>query len=116
MQTAEWNNELGEMVVRDLTAGEIAEIETRAAEAAKPVIPQQVTMRQARLALLSAGKLGLIDSAIESLASPTREAARIEWDYSSAVMRDRPLVALIGQALGLDNAALDQLFITAAKL
>lgn len=80
------------------------------------IVPQQVTMRQARLALLGAGKLALIDPAIDALPSPVKEGARIEWDYSSAVDRHRPLVATIGAALGMDDAALDALFITAAGL
>jgi hypothetical protein len=79
-------------------------------------VPQQVTMRQARLALLANGKLSSVDAAIDSLDSPERETARIEWDYSSSVERGRPLVVLLGQALGLDENALDQLFITAAGL
>jgi hypothetical protein len=79
-------------------------------------VPPQVTMRQARLALLGAGKLSMVDVAIDSLPSPEKEAARIEWDYSSSVVRTRPLVVLLGQALGFDDEALDQLFITAAGL
>jgi hypothetical protein len=79
-------------------------------------VPPSVTMRQARLALLAAGKLADVETAINSLPSPTKEAARIEWDYSSAVVRARPLVGMIGAALGMDEAALDQLFITAAGL
>lgn len=79
-------------------------------------VPAQVTMRQARLALLGAGKLSLVDAAIDSLPSPEKETARIEWDYSSSVVRGRPLVVMLGQALGLDEEALDQLFITAAGL
>lgn len=81
-----------------------------------PAVPQQVTMRQARLALLQAGLLAQVDPAIDSLPSPEKETARIEWDYSSSVVRSRPLVVMLGQALGLDDAALDQLFITAAGL
>lgn len=79
-------------------------------------VPQQVTMRQARLALLHAGLLAQVDPAINALASPERQTARIEWDYSSSVVRNRPLVVMLGEALGLDDAALDQLFITAAGL
>ncbi len=37
-----------------------------------PGIPQEVTMRQARLALLGAGLLGGVDAAIASLPSPTK--------------------------------------------
>lgn len=103
-------------VEREATPEEIEEIEARLAAAAQPEVPPQVTMRQARLALLGAGKLAQVDAAIDSLPSPDKETARIEWDYSSAVERSRPLVSLLGQALGLDDAALDQLFITAAGL
>jgi hypothetical protein len=82
----------------------------------KVPVPQEVSMRQARLALLARGVLGQVDAAIESLPSPDREAARIEWDYSSVVARNSPLVMMMGAALGLDDDALDDLFISAARL
>ena len=94
--------------VRDMTPEEV--------EAAKPPVPTEVTMRQARLALLGIGKLDVVAPAIESLEGAERDAARIEWEFSSTVVRSRPLVVMLGQALGLDEAALDQLFITAAGL
>lgn len=94
--------------VRDATPEEI--------EAMKPLVPAEVTMRQARLALLGIGKLDVVAPAIESLEGAERDAARIEWEFSSTVVRSRPLVVMLGQALGLDEAALDQLFITAAGL
>jgi hypothetical protein len=78
--------------------------------------PQVVTMRQARLALLGAGLLDDIDAAINSLPSPQKEAARIEWEYSQEVQRSSGLVSMMGAALGLDDAALDALFIEAVKL
>lgn len=80
------------------------------------VVPAQVSMRQARLALLSAGKLAAVDAAIASLPSPGKEAARIEWDYSTTVERSSAIVALLGPLLDLDEAALDALFIDAAAL
>lgn len=79
-------------------------------------IPASVTMRQARLALLHAGLLDNVDTAIDSLTSPQKETARIEWDYSSEVVRGRPLVSLIGIALGLDEDGLNDLFVQAAAL
>jgi len=103
-------------IVRDATPEELAEIEARAAEANQPTVPQEVSMRQARLALLGRGVLGQVDAAIDSLPSPDSEAARIEWDYSSVVARNSPLVTMMGAALGLEAAALDELFITAARL
>lgn len=94
--------------VRDATPEEL--------EAMKPPVPPEVTMRQARLALLAIGKLDQVVPAIEALEGADRDVARIEWEFSSAVVRTRPLVCMLGQALGLDDAALDQLFITAAGL
>jgi hypothetical protein len=81
-----------------------------------PAVPTQVTMRQARLALLAAGKLSAVDTAIAALSSPQKEEAQIEWDYSSTVERNSAIVALLGPALELDDEALDALFTAASKL
>lgn len=87
-----------------------------AAPLAPPEVPQVVTMRQARLALLAAGMLPTVEAAISALPDPPRTAARIEWDYSNEVHRDKPFVQMLGEALGLSAAQLDNLFIEAAKL
>lgn len=79
-------------------------------------VPQSVTMRQARLALLGAGKLADVDTAIAGLPEPERTAAQIEWEYSQEVHRDRPFVAMLAPALGLSEEALDDLFRVAATL
>lgn len=79
-------------------------------------IPTEVTMRQARLALLAAGKLAGVDAAIASMSEPQKTAASIEWEYSNALQRSNPFVAQLGAALGLDDAAIDALFVGAAKL
>ena len=79
-------------------------------------IPQVVTMRQARLALLGAGKLASVTAAINTLPSPQKEAAQIEWEYSQTVERNRGFVLLLSAALGLTDAQLDALFVTAAGL
>lgn len=84
----------------------------------EPVIytPQEVTMRQARLALLDAGLLANVQPAINSLPEPDKTKAQIEWEYSNALQRSNPFVTVLGTALGLNSEALDNLFITAAKL
>ncbi len=87
-----------------------------AAQAAAAYIPPAVTMRQARLVLLGAGLLPQIDKAIAGMPSPQREAATIEWEYSSEVKRDGALVQQLGKSLGLDDAALDAMFKRAATL
>ena len=79
-------------------------------------VPDEVTMRQARLALHAAGKLAAVNAAINALPDPPKTAALIEWEYSSTVRRDSQFVALLGPALGLDSAALDALFVAASKL
>lgn len=80
------------------------------------VVPKEVTMRQARLALLQEGLLANVTAAINSMPSPQKEAAMIEWEYSQSVQRDREFVILLGQALGLDSNKLDELFIKASTL
>lgn len=80
------------------------------------VVPVSVTMRQARLALLQAGLLSQVEVAINALPEPPRTAARIEWDFSSEVYRDRDFVLMLGNTLGLTSEQMDDLFITAATL
>jgi len=79
-------------------------------------VPKVVTMRQARLALLSQGLLSSVESAIDTLEDPPKSEVRIEWEYSQTVERDRPFVALLGNALGFDEAGIDNLFTLAATL
>lgn len=81
-----------------------------------PLVPRAVTMRQARLALLGAGKLAAVDAAINGMAEPTKSAARIEWEYSGEVQRHNGFVEALGPALGMTSAQIDGLFVAAAKL
>ncbi|WP_027864255.1 hypothetical protein [Massilia alkalitolerans] len=81
------------------------------------IVPQTVTRRQARQALLMAELLDNVQPAIDAIPDPVqRRMAQIEWEDSLEFVRTRPLVIQIGEALGLDAAKLDQLFITAAGL
>lgn len=79
-------------------------------------VPQIVTMRQARLALLGAGKLAAVNAAINALPSPTKEAAMIEWEYSQEVQRHNGFVSLLAPVLGMTEADLDALFVAGAAL
>ena len=92
------------------------ESEVRVMPPETPQAPQEVTMRQARLALHAVGKLAAVNAAIAGLPDPPKTAALIEWEYSSTVRRDSQFVSLLGPAIGLDAAGLDALFIAAAKL
>lgn len=93
----------------------LAALET--ADLSPPVpVPGSVTMRQARLALLGAGKLAQVDAAINAMPEPMRSAALIEWQYSNEVQRHNGFVAALGPALGMTEAQIDQLFRAAAAL
>ena len=87
---------------------------------ADPVIPPkvtEVTMRQARLALLGAGLLDGVDAALNAIPNEAqRKAALIEWEFSNTVQRDMALVQQLAPALGLSEQQLDNLFAQAAQL
>lgn len=76
----------------------------------------KVTMRQARLALLGAGKLPAVNAAIAAMPGAQGEAARIEWEYSQEVQRDRGLVTALGSQMGMTEKELDALFTAAAAI
>lgn len=82
----------------------------------KERVPHSVTMRQARLALLNAGKLDTVATAIASMPSPQKEVAQIEWDHSQVVERNRPLTIALGAVVGLSDTQLDDLFLLAQTL
>jgi hypothetical protein len=75
-------------------------------------VPQSVSMRQARLALLAAGLLDDITEAIQALG----QAAAIEWEYATEVRRDSPLIAMVQANNDLTDTAIDDLFREAATL
>lgn len=95
-----------------------AEAETiRAANAPTSTVPQSVTMRQARLALLSARLLDDVDAAIATIPDPTtKKAAEIEWEYAQTVDRSSPFTQLLAGGLGLSSEQLDSLFLQGSRL
>lgn len=76
---------------------------------ARPV-PQTITQKQARLALLGAGLLASVNAAVQAAGG----AAQITWEYASVIERFDPLILTLGPTLGLSSAQIDQLFITAS--
>lgn len=79
---------------------------------ARNPVPQQVTMRQARLALLGAG---LLDD-VEMVIAAAGRAAQLEWEYAAMADRSNPAVAIVQQQKALTDAQIDDLFREAAKL
>lgn len=81
-----------------------------------PVVPQSVTMRQARLAMLQAGILDKVEELIAAMPGDEGRAARIDWEYALEVRRDWPLIAALGSQLGLSEQQIDDLFMAAASI
>ena len=82
-----------------------------------PTVPQSVTMRQARLALLGIGLLDDVDAAIAATPDPAqRKAAEIEWEYAQTVDRNSPFTQQMAAGLSLTAEQLDALFTQAAGL
>lgn len=79
-------------------------------------VPEAVTARQARLALLGAGVLAQVDAALASIPGIEGEAARIEWEYALEIRRDSPLIGALAPALGLTSEQVDDLFRAAEGL
>ena len=75
------------------------------------IIPSSITMRQARLHLLD---LDLLDD-IEDFISQDRKW-QIEWEYATEILRNSQLIDAVKLSLGLDDDAVDNMFIEASKL
>ena len=80
-------------------------------------VPEVVTMRQARLALLQLGLLDQVEPAIASIEDPAeRRAAEITWEYSTEVERSNPLVFMISSLFNLSEEQVDDMFRQAIAL
>jgi hypothetical protein len=90
--------------------------ETMRADEMRARVPQSVTMRQCRIALLGAGLLEAVQSSIASMPGADGERARIDWEYALEVRRDWPLIAYMAGDLGLTDEQVDELFVTAATI
>jgi hypothetical protein len=111
-------DKIGELELPDGTSQEIID-QKLAKYAQAPVIPAipDVTPRQIRQALIMSGiSIAQIESALDGLPEPTRSIALVEWEYSIAFQRSRPLVAAVGQLLGKSSDELDALWRLAGSL
>lgn len=73
-------------------------------------VPASVTPLQARRALLAAGLLDAVETAIEGADPETKLA----WQYATAVERQSPFTLTLAAALNLTDAQVDDLFVNAA--
>ena len=96
----------------------LAEIQSEWVPPPFPPVPviTSVEMRQARLALLEQGLLTQVNNAVATMPGELGNKARIEWEFSKAVRRDKPLVQVVAASLGLTSQQIDDLFALAATL
>jgi hypothetical protein len=80
-------------------------------------VPQEVTRRQAKQALIQEGKIDLVQPAIDAITDPTQRALmQSEWDDSQTFQRQRPSLIQMATAIGLTSTDIDDLFKLAATL
>ena len=76
-------------------------------------VPQSVSRFQAKAALAMAG---LLDQANAAVAASGDVVLQLAWAEATEFKRNSPGINALAPALGLDDAALDQLFIAAAEI
>jgi hypothetical protein len=80
-------------------------------------VPDSVTAVQIRLWLVAHGiTLEQVADAIAALSEETREATRIEWEYSGTIHRNSSTLVAMAASFGMDSAAIDAAFTEAAGL
>ena len=76
-------------------------------------VPQDVTLAQARAALMAANLFTKVDTFVKGSGNAL---AIMAWEYTNTVSRTGSLVKLLAPQLGMTDTDLDNLFIAAAKI
>lgn len=82
-------------------------------QANAPIVPSEVPLWKLRFILGQMGLENAVSSAINGLSEPMRSAGNYLWNHGTAVERYSPTVSLIKQALTLDDAEADEIFVKA---
>jgi hypothetical protein len=91
-------------------AGGVPDIEPE-----RPVpVPSPVSRFQARAALHIAGRLAEVEALMQSPSTPM--LARLAWQDAIEFRRESPTVAAMGAALGMSDADIDALFVSASEI
>lgn len=108
------------VAARDAAISEKESLAARLAELEPPTqdgVPQVVTRRQARQALILNGLFDNVQVAIDAIPDLIqREMMQSEWDDSQTFERHRASLLTLAGALGLTSNQVDALFIQAASL
>lgn len=76
-------------------------------------VPEEVSRFQAKAALANAGLLSQADAIV---AASGNMVLQLAWAEATTFKRNSPGIAALAPALGLDAAALDDLFVAAAEI
>lgn len=114
MKIIEINATTGETIERQLTPEEIAEQEQ---EQGITPVPDYLTPRQMRLALIGHGiTLTDVEAVINGLPEPTKTYAKVNWEYATSFDRGNELLNQMAHALNLSPSDLDEIFINGQTL
>lgn len=102
------------MSVYDCITGEVTYVDVwdEPPPAAATVVPVSISRFQARAALMVAGLLESVETAI----SQSDAMTKLAWAEAVEWRRDSPTISSIGSALGLSEEDIDNLFINAAGI
>ena len=81
------------------------------------IIPQTISLRQARELLIRQGLFETVQNLIDNMEDPVEKLIiQNYWEYSTVFERDNAVVIQMSNRLGLTDKQLDELFIEASKL
>lgn len=109
MKIVEYNAHTGEYHEREATPEEMKELQ-QIGKAKN--IPQIITARQLRLALLEKGvDINKIDKIINALPEEQKTVAQISWEYAHTFERNNPMLLQVAEAIGITEEELNDIFI-----
>jgi hypothetical protein len=77
-----------------------------------PSVPQTVSPRQARLALIQSGLYNQVNTTINT----SDQTTQVWWEFASTIDRQNPILIQVATQIGLQAYQIDALFILAATL
>lgn len=79
-------------------------------------VPAQVSMWALREAVMFAGEMPAIATALNGLTEPTRSIAWNRWEYKENIVRNSPIILQLQTLLGWTNDFVDGLYKHAAQI
>lgn len=73
-------------------------------------VPDQVSMWALREAVMFAGEMTAIKSALDNLPEPQKSIAWNRWEYKENIVRNSPIILQLQQLLGWTNDFVDGLY------